>query len=495
MKPKEVFLCLSLATFLAGVTHTNAAPGDLLTTFGALGKVTTALGTGSDAGNGVATQKDGKIVVAGQASNGNNNDFAVARYNVNGSLDDSFGTGGKVLTPIGTREDVGAAVAIQSDGKIVVVGRSNNGADTDFAVVRYTTAGSLDTTFNGTGTVTTAIGTGNDLALGVTLQADGKIVVVGQTSNGANNDFALVRYNSNGSLDTSFNGTGKVTTGVGTGTDIAKSVVVQSDGKIIIVGQAQDSKPEFNFALARYNAHGSLDDSFGTGGTVMTPISEGRDEGFAVALQADGKILVTGYIINSAGNYEFALARYNTNGSLDDSFGTGGSVTTAFQGGAGVSKSVVVQSNGKIVIGGHAFTDMNADFAVARYDAEGKLDTTFGNGGKVITPIGFSSDSGNSLALQLDGSIVLAGVSFNGLYNDFAVVVYEGDKVGPTSVIGTRNGVLTLAWPAIFTGYSVEQSTTLSSWTAAELTPAIVNGENVVTISTNNGSAFFRIRK
>ena len=171
-----------------------AADGDLDTTFSGDGILTTAIGAGNDAASSVVLQSDGKIVVAGYSYNGSNYDIAVVRYNTDGSLDTSFGTGGKVTTAIGLGEDLALSVVVQSDGKIVVAGYSHNGSNYDIAVVRYTDTGSLDTTFSGDGILTTTIGSRDDYAESVVVQSDGKIVVAGYSYNGSNNDFAVVRY-------------------------------------------------------------------------------------------------------------------------------------------------------------------------------------------------------------------------------------------------------------------------------------------------------------
>ena len=183
---------LILSSSLFSIPSASAAVGDLDTAFDTDGKVSTAIGAGTDFVKSVASQSDGKIVVAGYSDNGSNEDFAVVRYNTDGSLDTSFDTDGKVSTAIGAGEAL--SIALQSDGKIVVAGNSYNGSNDDFAVVRYNTDGSLDTSFDTDGKVTTAIGAGNDYALSMALQSDGKIVVAGVSDNGGNYDFAVVRY-------------------------------------------------------------------------------------------------------------------------------------------------------------------------------------------------------------------------------------------------------------------------------------------------------------
>ena len=310
-----------------------AAPGDLDLTFGTGGKVSTDFGSSSKGGS-VVVQSDGKILVAGYAGDDGvsplNVDFALARYNANGSMDTTFNGTGQVTTVYGNGVSFDVvSMAVQSDGKILVAGTTGTFPDYDFALVRYNADGSLDATFNGTGKLTTDIGGSYDYGFSVAVQSDGKILVAGY-SGGA---FALVRYNANGSLDTTFNGTGKVTTYFLFGSSEGRSVAVQSDGKILVAGTSRVN--DLDFALVRYNANGSLDTTFNGTGMVITEIGSSigfsDDEGRSVAVQSDGKILVAGYTSNRSvypTNFDFALVRYNANGSLDTTFNGTGKVTT-----------------------------------------------------------------------------------------------------------------------------------------------------------------------
>ena len=292
------------------------ANGSLDTTFGIGGKVTTAIGTSNDIATSVAIQSDGKIVAAGYSWNGSNDDFALARYNVDGSLDTSFGIGGKVTTAIGTSEDGAFSVAIQSNGKIVAAGVSFNEDKYHFALARYNVDGSLDTSFGIGGMVTTAIGSALSYALSVAIQGDGKIVAVGHSYNEGRSDFALVRYNVDGSLDTSFGLGGIVTTAIGSADSIAYSVAIQGNGKIVAVGHSWNES-DSDFALARYNVDGSLDATFGIGGIVTTTFGTSEDGAFSVAIQSDGKIVAAGYSWNGS-NDDFALARYNATPTAEE---------------------------------------------------------------------------------------------------------------------------------------------------------------------------------
>jgi uncharacterized delta-60 repeat protein len=424
-RQKKISLWLSIfiiASSLFSIPSASAAVGDLDTSFDTDGKVTTAIGAGNDFAYSIALQGDGKILVAGYSYNGSNNDFAVVRYNANGSPDTSFGTDGKVTTAIGASSDTATSIALQSDGKIVVAGYSFIVGNYDFAVVRYNANGSLDTSFGTDGKVTTAIGAGNDFAYSMALQSDGKIVVAGYSFIVGNYDFAVVRYNANGSLDTSFDTDGKVTTAIGAGNDFAYSIALQGDGKILVAGTS-DNGSNSGFAVVRYNTDGSLDTSFDTDGKVTTAIGGIGDVADSIDLQSDGKIVVAGTSDNGS-SYDFAVVRYNTNGSLDTSFDTDGKVTTAIGGIGDVAYSIDLQSDGKIVVAGGSYNGSNYDFAVVRYNTNGSLDTSFSGDGKVTTAIGAGSDTATSIALQSDGKIVVAGGSYNGSNDDFALVRY-----------------------------------------------------------------------
>jgi uncharacterized delta-60 repeat protein len=343
----------------------------------------------------VAIQSDGKIITVGTALDpvGALFDFALARYNTDGSPDTNFGTGGKVLTRVseGGRTasgTFGLAVAIQLDGKIVAAGQSSNGVNSDFALVRYNSDGSLDTGFGTGGKVTTHFGglLDFDAASAVAIQSDGKIVAAGGTAGGA---AVLVRYTMDGSLDVGFGTAGKVIAPIA----MANAVAIQSDGKIVAAEVA---------ALVRYNSDGSLDVGFGTGGTVT--ISSGGAN--AVALQADGKIVAVGHSNCGFGCGDFTLVRYNSDGSLDAGFGSGGAVTTSISPEDDGGNAVALQADGKIVVAGQSGNSVDFNFALARYDTDGSLDSGFGTGGKVITPAGSGA---GSLVIQSDGKLVAAG--------------------------------------------------------------------------------------
>ena len=278
-----------------GAHPVAAADGDLDTTFDSDGKVTTAIGSGTDRAFSVAIQSDGKIVVAGLSNNGSNDDFALVRYNTDGTLDTNFDSDGKVTTAIGSGNEQALSVAIQSDGKIVAAGRSSNGSNDDFALVRYNTDGTLDTTFDSDGKVTTAIGSGTETAYSVAIQSDGKIVAAGFSFNGSNNDVALVRYNTDGTLDTNFDSDGKVTTDIGSYNDYARSVAIQSDGKIVVAGFSNNGSND-DFALVRYLGITSP----ATPSAPTATIGDGQAT-VTWTKPADNGSTITGYTVTSSG--------------------------------------------------------------------------------------------------------------------------------------------------------------------------------------------------
>jgi uncharacterized delta-60 repeat protein len=383
-----------------------AAAGDLDPTFGRGGKVTTSFSV-NDHANAMAIQADGKIVLAGAAGGaaGGPGQLFVSRLNHDGSLDPSFGSGGMARTSFGGFDDFARAVAIQTDGKIVAAGHSEliNGRSR-FVLARFNRDGSLDPTFGRGGRVVEQTLSG---ANGVALQRDGKIVAVGDGFNAAtgNTDFAVVRYNGDGSRDPSFDADGLVFTDFGSFEE-ALAVAIQGDGKIVVAGAGGRGG-----ALARLNRDGSLDPTFGRGGRVLTVASN------AVALQADGKIVVAGA---GAGGGGFALARLERDGRLDPSFGSGGRVTTDFGGGRESANAVAIQGNGKIVAaGGTNGFGSGGDFALARYTQHGSLDPSFGDGGKVTTDFR-GVEFAIGVAIQGDGRIVAAGYAAGGAHSAVA---------------------------------------------------------------------------
>ncbi|HYR26817.1 MAG TPA: delta-60 repeat domain-containing protein [Thermoanaerobaculia bacterium] len=411
-------------------TAAFAADGDLDLTFNGTGIVTTNNRVTEQA-NDLVIQPDGKIVVAGSGGlssffSGIALDFQVARYNPDGSLDATFGSGGIVTTNIGGNNSA-EGVALQADGKIVIAGATNIMGQDELALVRFNSDGSIDTTFGAGGFVAPGINLGANPARDLVIQPDGKIVVAGSSNDFVNGrTFTVARFDASGGLDATFGSGGVFATpysAPGVGGRTAEGVALQADGRIVVAG----SGPNGDFVLVRYNTDGSLDTTFGIGGLTFTDISGNGLADFAhdVVIQPDGKIVAAGYTGSLAEGGPFAVARYNVDGSLDSTFGSGGITITPLVGDTR-AYGMALGTGGTIVVAGKAQAILN----VVRYDSSGFLDPTFGGTGIVTTPVG-SSSGAFAVALQSDGRVVAAGVgnqtlAFPDFVSDFAVVRYEG---------------------------------------------------------------------
>lgn len=407
-------LAFSLTCFLS---ISKAQSVFLDNTFGLGGKVTTSIDSFGDEGNFTAIQSDGKILYGGRTRNSFiTSDFALVRCNSDGSLDNTFGIAGKVSTFIENRSNA-QSIAIQSNGKILLGGFSNWFIN----LARYNSNGSLDTTFGISGKVITDIvGYYSEKCKSVVIQSDGKILVGGYGKHSTNdgNYFVLVRYNNNGTLDSSFGTNGVVIGTEGSG----YSLVIQNDGKILLGGSSN-----LNFALVRYNNNGTLDNSFGISGKVITSIGI-SSEANTLGIQSDGKILLGGYAVNGSNFSDFALARYNSSGSLDNSFGIGGKIITPLGAFNSKGNSLGIQSDGKILLAGNTVNGSN-DFAIARYESNGTLDNSFGTSGKVLTPLSTSYSNCSSLSIQNDGKILLGGYAYNGVKTDMTLIRYTSSAL------------------------------------------------------------------
>ena len=484
MSRPKVFLA-SIALLITGISVAipvvpeeasaySFADGSLDTTFGTGGIVTSniAIGSSADYARSIAVQPNGKIVIVGESDQGSSRDFAVLRYNTNGTLDTTFSEDGKVTTDIGNEtEDIAESVAVQSDGKIVVVGRSFG----EFVVVRYNSDGSLDNTFGGDGIVTTILGVSAN-AKSVVIH-NGKIIVAGDSSQIGSRDFSVARYLEDGSLDTTFGTGGIVTTDIGNNTpESAFSVAVQSDGRIIVVGETNQVDFVWDFAVVRYNTDGSLDTSFSGDGKVVTATSISNEAALSVVVQPDNKIIVAGES-HQVDSTDFAVVRYNTDGSLDDTFGGDGIVTTEFSDYTNAyASSVTLQSDRKIIVAGGVSIGDDLHFAVVRYNTNGTLDTTFGVDGKVTTDINNSAeDYARSVAVQSDGKIIVAGDSSQVGSRDFTVVRYNSTSSA---------SVPTPAPPAAIVNTTITAAPAITTPPATSVTP-VITAETTNTQATN----------
>jgi uncharacterized delta-60 repeat protein len=437
---KSSIIALAVALVVTPLASAAAA-GELDLTFAEDGRVLTDFGQ-NDILSGVALQADGKIVAVGwtQELAGPGSQFAVARYAPDGSLDEGFGTGGKIATSFGESSQASArAVVIQSDGKLVVGGSAlalrDGQLQVDIALARYNPDGSADDSFGSGGKVLTDFDATHDTGSDVAIQPDGKLIVAGTTRPigplGTPRDFALVRYNADGSLDESFGGDGKVSTDFAASSDdFAHGVAFAPDGRIVVAGY-RINRATFtsNLELARYEPDGDLDATFGDGGKVLDD-SSGSTGAFDVTVEPDQRVVAAG-----AAEPDLAVFRFTAGGEVDSTFGANGVASTDFGLATSGALALARQPDGKLVVAGAASPDAEPDafspfsFAVARFDGEGQLDETF-HGGTVLTELGVDTyDEARAIALQPDGKIVVGGFTATSAATgddpaDFALVRY-----------------------------------------------------------------------
>lgn len=373
-------------------------------------------------------------VEARSASGARQASIALLVRGLPGTLDPRFGAGGTLVRELATGiNSIGRAVAVDAQGRLLVAGKSFQD-DSSIFVARFTPAGGIDPTFGQGGVVTTGFcESGNARADALVLLADGRIVVAGATDcSGLGNDFALVRLLPNGAPDTGFgtSGDGHLVTHFD-GSAMAHALLLQPDGKLVAGGsvfltQPDPSAPQQeHFALARYAPDGTLDSSFGTGGRVTLGFDEGAvGELNALALQPDGKLVAAG-----AGGYLHysALARFGSDGQVDTGFGSNGRVLQALGANSEVF-ALAVQPDGKIATAGTANDgNNNFNFAVARYRSDGTLDPEFGSGGFATTDFASGNDYAYALTLTDDGMLVASGGASDGTASSFALARYRSD--------------------------------------------------------------------
>jgi uncharacterized delta-60 repeat protein len=380
-------------TNIAVHCQTTVIPSGLDTSFGSNGRVTTP---GNGDGDAVLIQPNGDIVTVGPREVGLNFhfQFGATRHDATGALDPTFGTNGIVTTGLGGNDDKAFDAAMFPDGGFVAVGQADPAglANTDFGLVRYTADGQLDPTFGTGGKLVSDLSGHDDAAKAVAIQPDGKIIAAGLAQPGSgNSDFALARYNTDGTLDTTFGGDGIVTTDMGTFSDGITDIALQPDGKIVAVGVTDQDA-----ALARYLPNGTLDATFGTGGTVVGGINTNQVNG--VAITPGGTILVAGMRANAA-----IVASYAPDGKLNPGFGSFGVAVGDITGGLDSGDDLVVEPNGDIVVVGSASSATVSDLALIRFKPDGTLDTS------VVADLSGFGDFGHALAIDSQKRIVAAG--------------------------------------------------------------------------------------
>lgn len=438
---KSIFHLTNILFFLTYFGNAQAQSGTLDNTFGIGGRVTSSTPksitfNSSDICQSLTIQPDGKILAAGfclvaDSSTGRSSmQMGIKRFNSNGTIDATFGLGGHVITSVSSKAVFSKAYSIklQNDGKIVIagtIGSYDNQLNqiSGIGIVRYKSNGTLDSTFGTFGTVCYLdLGEFHSLAI----QGDSKLVVAG--FKGSN--FILSRFNPDGTNDNSFGDSGTVNNSSIIG--LAFAVAIQkNDGKIIVAGINGSQ-----FALARYNINGGIDNSFGTNGIVNTLIGNYKCFANSVVIQNDGKIVAGGFSYNGTAN-NFALARYNTDGTLDSTFGNSGKLTTII-GNDSRCNQLILQTDNKIVAAGQSYDGIESTFCLTRYNKNGILDNSFGTGGKVTTSFGTSNCIANSIAIQNDGKIIAGGEVRNGPPS-FALARYNNSITGINETINEEN--------------------------------------------------------
>lgn len=437
---KNALLVLTIA-FVPVVVQSQSY-GTLDSTFAANG-VLQMHSNGWDMLTSTAIQPDGKIVAAGYSEYQNQSSFLVMRFFQDGSPDTDFGTNGAAMAILSEFTNEANAVAIQSDGKILIGGRTrpNEDDDEDFALVRFMPDGKPDSSFGQNGIATLDISL-DDNILSIAVLSDGKILAAGVAKNNKLK-FALAKFLPNGDLDTDFGAsTGYTLTALGVSYDVCASMAVQPDGKILLAGSSViNGWPDA--ALVRYNSNGILDAGFGSFGIVSTPFSITADIGLKVALQPDGKIIVAGSSNNSQQKSEMALFRYLPNGALDTEFNGTGKLRSKIGDIYSSAETVVVRPDGKIIAAGCAeFASTGLDFAMKQFNPNGSVDNSFGTNGIVTANLNDGPDGISDIHFLDDGKILVTGTGFGNNINntDLLILRYLSDlSVG---VIETPQSIL-----------------------------------------------------
>jgi uncharacterized delta-60 repeat protein len=356
-----------------------------------------------------ALQSDGKIVVVG-ATTSFGSDFIAVRFTTDGKLDKTFGNKGVTITDAGSETDALASVAIQSNGKIVAGGQTSRNGTSQFALIRYTEDGAVDSSYGSQGLVITNFGNACNIN-SIALTTDNKVVAVGDYNNGSTSDFAIARYLKTGALDITFNGSGEVTSNFGN-SDNAISVAIDTTGKIVVGGYYTDPSNNSHFEIARYTTNGSLDPSFNGSGVTGTNFGSNQEILAGMALQSNGEITAGGYIWQNNYVPDLALARFTVNGSLDSSFGINGQALDVMgSNDYNYMNCLTIAANGQILSGGESYYNNEAPFTLSRFNPTGSLDSSFGSDGNLF---GYYPGDGigySGAMLQSDGKIVVNGTT------------------------------------------------------------------------------------
>lgn len=388
------------------------------------GKIYTQFTTNNDAANAIALRAGGKPIVVGNVTNAvsptSGTDFGIVAYNADGSLDLGFGSNGFASISFDA-DDRANALAVQTNDKILVAGKAANGSQYNLVVVRYNANGTLDNTFGIAGIATLEIDFFDSEAISIALQTDGKIVVAGLSHDQFNNDFyaILARFNTNGTLDNTFGTNGVVDLPAGNGY-AGKSVTIQADGKIVIA--CANLSGVGDFVVIRCNANGSIDNTFDTDGKVSTNVGTENSFAKSLVLTSDSRMIVCG-AAKENGTDVLAMVAYNADGSLDNNFDNDGIVLTNLSPiHATANALAVVQPSGKLFLTGNTTNTSNADVLLARYNSNGSLDNSFDTDGVLILSVGYGNEGLNAIVTNTSGIPYMAGYYHNGHDNDFLLM-------------------------------------------------------------------------
>ncbi len=381
-----------------------------------------SIGPSIDQGNVVVVQPDGKTVVAGRSFNGSRYDLAIVRYNLDGTLDATFGSSGTALFSIDSGNLTPSDIALDSSGRIVIVCEHQYSGVGDFAVFRLNSNGTLDSSFNSTGYSIVDFGTLEDNPQSLVIQPNGRIVIVGESRNPLNGiaDVAIARLLANGQLDTSFSGDGKLVHSFGSSHDMAKSVLLQANGAIVVGGQLQGVNNHWNFLAARFTSVGDLDTTFGSGGSFVQSLNSnsGGSQASSINQLSDGRLVLTGHAWNST-NVDAAYVRLTTNGVLDNQPGNDAIHLIPFSASDDYFYSATVV-NDKIVMAGSSSGAGGQVMAVMRLTANGEPDSNFDSDGRLIVHPGYDGGIAIDVATSPDGKLLVAGRSTEGSRQRFA---------------------------------------------------------------------------
>jgi uncharacterized delta-60 repeat protein len=373
---------------------------------------------------------DDKILMAGHVTINSNTDFGLARFNADGTPDNTFGVNGKVSLDIGGFDDMPTDMIVQSDGRILVAGTITNATEADFGIVRFNADGTPDQTFGVQGVTVYPLTAQYDAVTSIGMQSDNKIILAGKTGQYyPDEDLALARFNADGSIDPTFGTNGQVIMSIGMQSTKANAIRITADDKILLTGFTHPEPIVYIVLLMKFNADGTPDNSFGNSGIVTTQVGTYACEGQDLAIQQDGRILVGG-LQDIDNQYNFILARYLADGSPDTGFGSGGSGITDL-GAWDRGNAILLQPDQRILVGGYSGLYPNLDFAVVRYKTDGSPDPTFGTAGIVKTDFSGLSDIIFDMAFQSGGKLVAAGYAEGITAYDFAMARYStGSSTG-----------------------------------------------------------------